>query len=197
MSQYQIVNILDMVDSVGEDEVISLLSDFSCPLNPEIENFARKNALQFAKEKKAITYLVIDEETVELDAFFALTHKAIEVSGSSISNTIKRKLRAVSSYEAENDSYLASAFLIAQFGKNDASSHNIDGTDLMHSAIIKLQEIQRQIGGSVIYLECEKKQKLIDFYSSEANHFFKFGERHNEEDGVDYLLMMRILKSGK
>jgi hypothetical protein len=196
MNAYQIINILDMADAIGEDEVQAVLSDFSCPLNHEVEHFIQDNALQFAKEKKAITYLLVDNQTAEINAFFTLTHKAIEINGGSISNSIKRKLKAVSSYERESDTYLASAFLIAQFGKNDKIAQNIDGIELMRSTLIKLQDIQREIGGSVVYLECEKKQKLIDFYSSEENHFYAFNERHSE-DGVDYLMMMRILKSKK
>lgn len=38
-------------------------SDFSCPKNLEIEHFVRKNAIEFAKRKISITYLIIDEES--------------------------------------------------------------------------------------------------------------------------------------
>lgn len=189
------MNILDALESIGEEAVCSALSDFSCPLNEEIEHFLKFDAIQFAKEKKAITYLVLDEDSGELIAYFALTHKAIEINGANISNRVKRKLRAISSYERESDTYLASAFLIAQFGKNYSSSDTIDGTELMHSAILKLQEIQRMVGGSLVYLECEKHQKLIDFYSSEANHFMPMDERYNESDDKDYLRMIRIIHS--
>lgn len=190
----EISNILDMVKAVGEDEVNDILSDFSCPLNPEIEYFLKHDAIQFAKEKTAITYLVFNENG-EFVAYFTLTHKAVEIEGRSLSNSVKRRLRKISTFEEETESFLMSAFLIAQFGKNYAIPGKIDGTELMKNALTKLQDIQWEIGGTVVYLECEKKQKLIDFYSSEANHFIQFKERHNESDGIDYLMMMRILKS--
>jgi hypothetical protein len=38
-SDYITVNILDMIDAIGEDALISILSDFSYPKNLEIENF--------------------------------------------------------------------------------------------------------------------------------------------------------------
>lgn len=190
----EIINILDMVGAVGEDTVNAVLSDFSCPLNPEIEYFLKHNAVQFAKEKLAITYLVLNDAK-ELVAYFTLTHKALEIAGGSLSKTVRKKLKKVSAYDEESDTYLTSAFLVAQFGKNDAVEENINGTELMKTTLTKLQDIQWEIGGSVVYLECEKKQKLIDFYSSEANHFIQFKERHNDSDGIDYLMMMRILNS--
>jgi hypothetical protein len=190
----EIINILDMVGAVGEDTVNAVLSDFSCPLNPEIEYFLKHNAVQFAKERLAITYLALNGAK-ELVAYFTLTHKALEIAGGSLSNTVRKKLKKVSAYDKESDTYLTSAFLIAQFGKNDAVEENINGTELMKTTLTKSQDIQWEIGGSVVYLECEKKQKLIDFYSSEANHFIQFKERHNDSDGIDYLMMMRILNS--
>lgn len=35
MSNYTVMNILDLTESVGEDEVKKGLSSFSCPLNKE------------------------------------------------------------------------------------------------------------------------------------------------------------------
>lgn len=47
-----------MLESVGEDELSSILSDFSCPKNPEIERFIHNNAIEFAKRKMSITHTV-------------------------------------------------------------------------------------------------------------------------------------------
>lgn len=54
MKQYTVMNILDLIDSVGENEVRKGLSDFLCPQNVEIENFIRNNAIDFAKRKLSI-----------------------------------------------------------------------------------------------------------------------------------------------
>ena len=37
--------------------------------------------------------------------------------------------------------------------------------------------VQREIGGGVVYLECEEKPELLNFYQNEKNRFRKFGER--------------------
>lgn len=46
-----IISILDLMDQIGENETQNLLSDFSCPINPEIEYFLQHNAIDFAKKK--------------------------------------------------------------------------------------------------------------------------------------------------
>ena len=51
MNDYSTVNILDMIDAIGEDEVKYILSDFSCPKNVEIEDFVKNKAVDFAKRK--------------------------------------------------------------------------------------------------------------------------------------------------
>ncbi len=63
MSNFTSVNILDMINAIGEEELQLILSDFSCPKNHEIEEFVRKNAIEFAKRKMSITYLVVDGES--------------------------------------------------------------------------------------------------------------------------------------
>ena len=54
MSLLNTVNILDLADIIGEEEVQSILSDFSCEKNMEIEVFVRKNALDFSKKKMSV-----------------------------------------------------------------------------------------------------------------------------------------------
>lgn len=66
-----VLNTLDMINCFGEEYVQTYLSEFSTEktgegktkkLNPDIENFLTKNAIQFAREKKSITYIVGDKD---------------------------------------------------------------------------------------------------------------------------------------
>lgn len=50
MSSFNTINILDLADIVGEEEVQNILSDFCCEKNMEIEVFVRKNDLDFSKK---------------------------------------------------------------------------------------------------------------------------------------------------
>ena len=53
-----------------------------------------------------------------------------------------------------------------------------------------LVNIQRQIGGGIIYLDCENNEKLQQFYVNEIFH--KFGERFSDEEEQKYLQYMRF-----
>lgn len=90
MGKYQVINILDMLESIGEDGVKEILSDFSCPLNSEIEHFVKADAIPFSKNRSSITHFVVDENA-EIAAMFCLTHKAIEISCSGLSKTVQKK----------------------------------------------------------------------------------------------------------
>ncbi len=49
MSEHVIINILDLLDNIGEFDTPNILSDFSCPKNHEVESFLHKSAIEFAK----------------------------------------------------------------------------------------------------------------------------------------------------
>lgn len=130
MNHYEAVNILDMLNAIGEDAVKNILSDFSCPKNFEIESFVKQNALEFAKRKMSITYLVIDEEG-QLAAIFALTHKAVQLTNEGLSGSMRKKIERHAKLDEQSNTYMLSAFLIAQFGKNAQYTEKITGNELM------------------------------------------------------------------
>lgn len=193
MSGYETINILDLMESVGEDAVKSILSDFICVKNPEIENFVKNNAIEFAKKKMSITYLVVDSDT-NIQAIFTLTHKALELRNDVLSGTARKKVQRFAQLDESTNSFVVSAFLIAQFGKNEAIEQgSISGDELMDMTFKILFGVQHDIGGSVVYLECEEKEKLLNFYSSEPNRFMQFGERNSEQDDTKYIQMFRFM----
>lgn len=97
--------------------------------------------------------------------------------------------------------YIMSAPLIAQLGKNFNKGYNklITGDELLKLACDKVKSIQTDVGGKFVYLECEDKPQLIDFYTS--NGFVNFGKRNLDKDETDvmsggYLVqMLRYLKN--
>lgn len=85
--------------------------------------------------------------------------------------------------------------LIGQLGKNYYNEYNklISGDVLLKMACDKIREAQEILGGRFVYLECEDKDKLKEFY--EDNGFVCFGKRNLEKDERDknsgeYLLQM-------
>lgn len=193
MSSYAVTNILDLMDAIGEDELQLLLSDFTCPKNKEIENFVRTNAVEFAKRKMSITYLVVDAEG-RIIAMFALTHKAVQVMSGELSSSVRKKLQRYAQMDRETGELTLSAFLIGQFGKNYQYSDApvLEGRQLMTAAFEILKHVQREIGGGVVYLECEDKPQLLGFYQNEENHFRPFGERYSENEGIKYIQLLRL-----
>ena len=192
--QYRITNILDLLEITGEDELKLILSDFSCIQNKEIENFLHNNAIEFAKRKMSITYLVFDEEG-QIAAYFTLTHKSSAVRGELLSRTAQKKLSMHARYDTVVRAYSVSAFLIAQFGKNSAykNAECIRGNMLMDMALTVLKGVQKQIGGGVVFLECENRPKLLEFYQNDHNNFKIYGERFSGSDGITYLQMLKFL----
>ena len=104
------------MEAIGEENLSAILSDFSCSINKEIENFVWHKAIEFAKKKMSITYFLMDTEG-EIAAIFTLTHKAVEIGNADISSTLRRKLSRYVQLDGNTNSYTVSAFLIAQFGK--------------------------------------------------------------------------------
>lgn len=193
MSGYTLINILDMLETVGEDELSSILSDFSCPRNPEIEHFIHNNAIEFAKRKMSITHLVFDGDA-RLIAYFTLTHKPSSVDGQVLSKTSRKKVEMHARMDESIQAYSVSAYLIAQFGKNYGvdGGHSISGDELMDMAFDVLERVQREIGGGVVFLECEDNPVLLKFYQNDHNRFRLFGERYSEREQVKYLKLLRF-----
>lgn len=197
MSKCIAVNIQDILKAGGEEKVQSLLSDFSSPLNEEVEDFVHNKSIEFAKKKLSITYLVIrktDDGKTVLVGIFTLAHKAVEVTNTNISNTARRKLSRYAKLDEETDKYNVSAFLIAQFGKNSAVSEKwkISGNELMDLAFEVLRHVQYFVGGGVVYLDCENIDKVLGFYKSDYNRFKIFGERMARSEGKLYLQLLKF-----
>lgn len=184
------VNLVDMLEAIGENELRLLLSEFSCPLNPDIEHYLHHNAIEFAKKKTTMTYLVFDELDVFV-GYFAITHKPISIANATLTNTSCKKIERHTKLDRSTNAYHASAFLIAQFGRNFTTQPNAcTGEDLMKLALGVLKQVQRYIGGNIVFLECEDKPQLLQFY--EREHFVPFGERKTNENQFLHQLMRFI-----
>lgn len=67
----------------------------------------------------------------------------------------------------------------------------LKGDTLIGYANNIMEDIQRRIGGGIIYLDCEDNQHLKNFYI-DKNHYKIFGERYSNSDGIRYLQMIRF-----
>lgn len=194
------LNLLDYLDEYENDEEIQkMISSFSCDVksgitNQETKRFLSNNAIQFSKQKISITYLALNKQ-YKCVGFYTLAHKPIVIKKEGLSNSVQKRINRYARYDPSLEAYIASGFLIAQLSKNFNLPKNdrISGDKLMEMALSDIVCVQRKIGGGIVFLECEDKKSLLDFYCSEQNKFRKFGERISEEDGVKYIQLLRVL----
>lgn len=180
---------------LGEDKLIQQISEFSCPKNPDVEHFLKRNAIEFTKKNQSVTYLVFSLSSMKLVGYFAIALKPLSVRGETVSNTVKRKLLRISELN-ESDTYTMSAYLIAQLGKNytDGGNKEITGKELIELAWTVVEEIQYMAGGMVTFLETENEEKLLSFYRN--NQFSQFDTRQttsNKAEPHELVQLLRLL----
>ena len=180
----------------GEDDLVQILSEFSCERNSDVERFLKNSAIEFTKKNQSVTYLVFSVEDGELLGYFTIALKPLTVRGETVSNTVKRKLLRISELDEETQTYTMSAYLIAQLGKNFANGADkrIAGEELLEAAWNKIEEIQYRAGGVVTFLEANNEDKLLDFYKD--NRFQKFDTRKtvsNNEELHELVQLLRML----
>lgn len=196
------INLAGLLDELGEDRTKSILSDFSCPLNKDVESFLTDKAIEFSKQGISATHLVFAslKNKPVLVGYFTLASKFITIYKKNISNSLRKRVRKFAQDDVVLKRYIMSTPLIAQLGKNYKNGYDdlISGDELLKMACEKVRDIQANLGGRFVYLECEDKQRLIDFYDS--NGFVNFGKRplDKDEESVmngNYLVqMLKYLK---
>ena len=197
-NKYRIINIRQYIGNenpeLGEDELLQIFSEFSCPLNPDVERFLKHRSIEFAKKNQSVTYLVFSAVGGGLLGYFTLALKPLTVRGETVSNTVKRKLLRISELDQKSDTYTMSAYLIAQLGKNYSENDGkmITGAELLELAWDKIKTAQYMFGGMVTFLETENEEKLLSFYRN--NRFSQFDTRQTVSDTDESHELVQLLR---
>ena len=197
-NKYRIINIRRYIGNenpeLGEDELLQILSEFSCPKNPDVERFLKHSSIEFTKKNQSVTYLVFSVDDGKLLGYFTLALKPLTVRGETVSNTVKRKLLRVSELDKKSDTYTMSAYLIAQLGKNysEKDGKMITGAELLELAWDKIKATQYMFGGMVTFLEAENEEKLLSFYRD--NRFSQFDTRQTAPDTEESHELVQLLR---
>ncbi len=198
--KFLVTNIRQYLNSdnpkLGEDKLIQELSEFSCPKNSDIEHFLKKSAIEFTKKNQSVTYLVFSLSSMALVGYFTIALKPLTVSGEKVSNTIKRKIMRVSEFDNQTQTYIMSAYLIAQLGKNYTNGRNreITGAELLELAWNVIEDMQYMGGGMVVFLETNDEESLLTFY--QRNKFRQFDTRltiSNASNQYELIQLLRLL----
>ena len=183
-------------EKVGEPELLRMISDFSCPKNPDVEHFLKKSSLDFTRKNQSVTYLVFDMADGALAGYFTIALKPLTVRDETVSNTVKRKIKRISEFDEQTKSYTMSAYLIAQIGKNYTNNANkrITGTELLELAWSVIENMQYMGGGMVVFLETNDEESLLTFY--QRNKFRQFDTRltiSNASNQYELIQLLRLL----
>lgn len=180
MEGFNIASLGLLLETIGEEKTQSILADYSCPINADIEDFLLHKAVAFDRQSIAKTHVVFADykERPVMVGYFTIASKvlfirrtpALSAKMRSRINRFARPLNDVNGYEI-------SAPLIAQLGKNFTNGYDrlITGDELLALACDSVRKIQALMGGKIAYLECEDTPKLLAFY--ERNGFVAFDRR--------------------
>ena len=155
----------------------------------------KTKALDFMRRKVSITHLLFDEQTRDLLGYFTLAHKPLAISCASMSATQRKRVERFSDFDASTGNYMVSAYLIAQIGKNYAAQNGkrVTGAAMLKDVVDLLKRIQFDIGGQIMFLECEKgNDRLLAFYASLG--FVRFSSRVSKIDGCTYEQLLYFIR---
>ena len=170
---YRTISLYDLINQkVGEKAIKEILSDFSCPLNEDVDYFIHYKAYDFERVGLARTYLVyalIDDKPI-LVAFYSLGQSNVVIS-EDLSKNMKKKIFGTTYPIGKNIKTL----LIGKLSKNFYNGYNqyIAGDILMGLVFEKIKEIHLLFPSVVIHIDCRNDIHLKRFYEKMGFQLFK------------------------
>jgi hypothetical protein len=160
----------------GDDNYLgTLLGSFRCSKNNDVQTFLRKKAVHVERMKKGCTYLVVSvpsdadtNSTLDVVGYFTIALRYIEI-GEGVSKNKRQKINGSS--VSDDGTLIVVGYLIGQLAKNDNTTNSVPGTLILDVALDQIKQVQANVGGRFVLVECEHVPKLISFYE---NNGFKY-----------------------
>lgn len=184
----------DFYSVSGDEDLCATFTGLFESPNKDVESFLKTKAVQSAKLYTSSTYLVYAlEKTVDLLGYFTLAIKTLTIKRNDLTTKMQERLiKRFGSFDPDSASYKLPAILIAQFGRNfSKDSISINGAELMNFALEHIYKIFALSSGKTVFLECEKKEKLIRFY--EECGFFMLNNSIYSKDKKELIQMFRFI----
>ena len=188
------IRLFDLLAMDGGEQFFESIANSFMSKNADVEQFFRKKAVQATKLNTAATYLVISYENKKFDllGYFTLATKMLTLKQDSLSKTECKAISRFGYFDEDSLSYKLPAVLIAQFSRNfNESSKSISGDDLMDIALDKIKDILHSTSGKAVFLECEQKKSIIEFYM--RNNFQPLGNTILSKDNKELTQLYMIL----
>jgi len=163
----EFVSLTDLYRELGLSEVKSILRNFRCRKNPDIEHFLHDTALEFElrDRSRSFLWLIPDESQLIVAGYFTLAVEVVEIGH--LSKSKQKKLNK--GYNPDKP-YIP-AYLLGQIGRNDLIAKEIlDGEKEMMPKIFSLvKEAKERVGlrlviADVIDGDKEKNKSLVEWY---------------------------------
>lgn len=190
---HKVIRLVDLLETEGGELFYSNLAANFYSRNKDVERFLKEKAVQSTKLCTSSTYLVVSKANPnDLLGYFSLATKMLTLKKISLSKSSERVISRYGYYDEDSDSYKIPAILIAQLGKNfNEDSASISGSDLLAITLRQVSIILSFSSGKTVFLECERKQKLIDFYN--ANGFILLDNKVISKDSKELTQMYRLI----
>ncbi len=175
-----------------KDLVCSMLESFRCAREPFIENFVRTKVPHSEETGSSKSYFIIDKDRSDTShicvlAYYCLALKVMCITKEISGNDVKRlKLK-------DKTQKHVPTYYIAQLAKNDTYKEDIEGKDILNSAISTVLKAVKFVGGRVVWAEAKKENSgVMQFY---LNNGFTELQTERQEDNKVYSHLIRIVKS--
>ncbi len=175
----------ELLNEFPEHKLSNALERFVCSREPFIEDFIKNKSIHSEKMGDIKSYFILDSDREEfcILGYYALTLKVMYLK--KLSGKKAKKLHLLKN----EDNYIPT-YYIALLAKNDAYCDKIKGCDILDSALQKIGEASKHVGGRVVWVEAKMNKGVIDFYT---NNGFKEFQVEEQEDG-HYSHLLKIKK---
>lgn len=192
-SSFEVICLSDFIESPDDEDFFKNMSLSFSSKNKDVERFLQEKAVQSAKLGTSSTYLLVYKGIApQILGYFTLAIKILSIRKSNLSKSVERIIGRFGYFDENSNAYHLPAILIAQFGRNfNKDSNTISGTDLMSITLKYVKDILRRTSGKTVFLECEKKQKLIEFYSDLG--FISLDNQVISKDSKELMQMYRLV----
>ena len=192
-SNFEVVCLADFLETSEDEEFFKNMSLTFSSINKDVERFLKEKAVQSTKLGTSSTYILIYKgQSPQILGYFTLASKILSLKQANLSKSSEKVIKRFGYYDDNSAAYHLPSILIAQLGRNfNENSHTISGTDLMAIALRYVKDILRRTSGKTVFLECEKKQKLVDFYAD--NGFTALDNEVLSKDSKELMQMYQLV----
>lgn len=173
----------------SDKKIETLLSNFHCKKNKDVERFLINNAIRFEKADKCRTYLIVPSDkpiksdgTLKILGYVSIAKKTMQFP-QQFSNSKRKRFDGIDKKAEE-----VNTFLIGQLGKNDDfknTNEEIKGNLLLKYALNLIFKCYEIIGGRTVLVECSDCEKVTNFYKENG---FEFVNRDKKTGLLQFIL---------